>query len=184
MSAWKYMQNGQPCGPVDTGALLALVGNGTLTPDSLVCGEGAADWVPIRTVAELSGAAGGAAPAAAPGAAATAAEAPDPADVEKNKIFAILAYIGILFLVPLLAAPQSKFARYHTNQGVVLFLATLVLCMGLGILSFIPFVGCVTSILFVAVFVAAFVFMILGIINAAGGLCKPLPFIGNYRLIK
>ena len=31
-------------------------------------------------------------------------------DAEENKVFAILAYIGILVLVPILAAPNSKFA--------------------------------------------------------------------------
>jgi uncharacterized membrane protein len=111
-------------------------------------------------------------------------ETPDPADVEKNKIFAILAYIGLLFLVPLLAAPQSKFARYHTNQGVVLFLATLIVCFAGGILSLIPFVGCLTSIVVLAAMVGAFVFMIIGILNAANGKCKPLPLIGQYKLIK
>lgn len=46
----------------------------------------------------------------------------DPQDVADNKVMAVLAYIGFLFLIPLLAAPQSKFARFHTNQGLVLFI--------------------------------------------------------------
>ena len=56
------------------------------------------------------------------------ASAADPtrADIEQNKVFAILAYLGILFLVPLLAAPQSPFARYHTNQGIILFITSLI----------------------------------------------------------
>ena len=37
----------------------------------------------------------------------------DSRDVEDNKVMAILAYIWILFLVPLLAAKNSRFARYH-----------------------------------------------------------------------
>lgn len=38
---------------------------------------------------------------------------------QNDKIFGVLAYIGILWLVPLLAAPKSKFAKYHANQGLV-----------------------------------------------------------------
>lgn len=46
----------------------------------------------------------------------------DPQDINANKGMSVLAYIGILFLVPLLACPNSRFARFHTNQGLVLFL--------------------------------------------------------------
>ena len=35
------------------------------------------------------------------------AGSPDPADVEKNKVLAMLSYLGILWLVPLLAAKDS-----------------------------------------------------------------------------
>lgn len=44
-------------------------------------------------------------------------------DINQNKVMAVLAYIGILVLVPLLAAPNSKYARYHVNQGLLLFIA-------------------------------------------------------------
>lgn len=40
-------------------------------------------------------------------------------DAQENKGMAVLAYL--IFLIPLLAAKESKFARYHTNQGLVLF---------------------------------------------------------------
>ncbi|MEI8042594.1 MAG: DUF4339 domain-containing protein [Verrucomicrobiota bacterium] len=118
MSTWKYMQNGQQCGPVDTADLLALLKRGVLTPETTVCKEGSSSWVPIRSVTELSIAPPAAVPTALGGATPLAdGETPDPADVDKNKIFAVLAYLGILFLVPLLAAKESRFARYHTNQG-------------------------------------------------------------------
>ena len=102
---------------------------------------------------------------------------PDPNDVQSNKVMAILAYFGILFLVPLLAAKESPFARYHTNQGLVLFLFMFV-C---GILGVIPKFGWVIS---SVGYLAGFVFFIIGVINAAGGTMKPLPLIGNFTLIK
>ena len=48
------------------------------------------------------------------------------ADIESNKVYALLSYIGILFLVPIIAAPKSKFARYHANQGLTLFICAFV----------------------------------------------------------
>ena len=51
-------------------------------------------------------------------------------------------------------------------------------------LMMIPFIGCVASLLPFLVGGAAIVFMILGIINAAAGQCKPLPMIGHYQLLK
>lgn len=181
MNTWKYMQNGQQCGPVDTAALLALLKNGTLTPETTVCKEGMADWVPIRAVPELSGSAGvpplGVPPLSGGATPLADGERPDPADVDQNKIFAVLAYLGILFLVPLLVAKESRFARYHTNQGVVLFIAGMI---G-GVLSVIPFVGCIIMPL---VIIGVVILMVMGIINAAKGECKPLPLIGQYKLIK
>jgi predicted membrane protein len=102
---------------------------------------------------------------------------PDPNDVQSNKVMAILAYFGILFLIPLLAAKESPFARYHTNQGIVLFLFMFV-C---GILGVIPKFGWVIS---SVGYLAGFVFFIIGVINAAGGKMNPLPLIGNFTLIK
>src|ERR1700744_1335212 len=57
---------------------------------------------------------------------------PDPADVEKNKVYAVIGYLGLLFLVPMLAAKESRFAQYHANQAIVLFIVTVVGSMVLG----------------------------------------------------
>lgn len=101
---------------------------------------------------------------------------PDPADVEKNKGMAILAYI--IFFIPLLAAKESKYAMYHANQGLILFLAAVV-CNVVG--AIIPFIGwfLILPIAYLAIIVLA----IIGIINAAQGKMKPLPLIGNFTLI-
>lgn len=101
----------------------------------------------------------------------------DSQDIENNKVYAILAYIGILFLVPLLAAKDSPYARFHTNQGLVLFLFGV----ALGVVGWIPVLGWLVAIVGS---IMAFVFMIMGIINAAQGECKPLPIIGEIELMK
>lgn len=110
-----------------------------------------------------------------------------PEDAEKNKVFGILAYIGILFLVPLLAAKDSPFAKYHANQGLVLFLAAVALSICISIIEVILgivgvyFLDWIFSVLFLLFMVGL---IILGIINAAAGKCVPLPVIGGIKIIK
>lgn len=38
--------------------------------------------------------------------------------VKEGKVFAILAYIGILCLIPLLVKKENKFAFFHAKTGV------------------------------------------------------------------
>ena len=97
--------------------------------------------------------------------------------MESNKIMAAISYIWILFLVPLFAAKDDAFARFHANQGLLLFLASIVL----GIIGVIPVIG---TIIALVGGIATFVFMILGIINALKGEMKPLPLIGGIEIIK
>ena len=46
-------------------------------------------------------------------------------DIDKSAFFAPISYLGILFFVPLLIRPNSAFAKYHANQGLVLLLTEL-----------------------------------------------------------
>lgn len=109
----------------------------------------------------------------------------DPQDINDNKGMSVLAYIGILFLIPLLACPNSRFARYHTNQGLVLFLLELAIGVVTSIFAFIPVIGPIIGGLISAVGgIFTLVLMILGIINAAQGQAKELPLIGKITLLK
>ena len=56
-------------------------------------------------------------------------------DIEKNKVVAGLSYFGILFFLPLVAAPDSRFGKFHANQALVLLLAGVVGAISLGIIS-------------------------------------------------
>lgn len=105
----------------------------------------------------------------------------DTNDIQQNKIVAFLSYIGFLFIIPLLAAPQSPFARFHANQGLVLFILDMILGAAATVCLFIPIVGAVVS---GVASLISFVFMIIGIINAASGKVKELPIIGKIRIIK
>ncbi len=105
----------------------------------------------------------------------TAEYAPD--DIEKNRIMAIFAYLGLLFLIPLFVAKESPFARYHTNQGILLFIIQFVgsLC------GAIPFIGWFVA---AAANVFCVLLIVLGIINVVKGQAKELPLIGKYRILK
>ena len=100
----------------------------------------------------------------------------DAEDVEKNKLMAVLAYISILVLIPLFCAKESKFARFHTNQGLVLCIIGLII----GCLTKIPVLGFLFKILNLVVFA----FAIVGIIYAVQGKAKELPVVGNWKILK
>ncbi len=111
----------------------------------------------------------------------TPEEQVDAQDAADNKWLALIGYIGLLFLVPMLAAPNSKFARFHANQSIVLFIAGIILGVATTMVGWIPLVGW----LFAAVAgVLPTVFMILGMVNAFNGKAKELPIIGKYRILK
>jgi len=94
-------------------------------------------------------------------------------DVEENKVWAAIGYLGILCLIPLLAKKDSPFAQYHAKQGLALFIAGLIIGFAsalpiIGWFIIAPIGGLLTLILF-----------IIGLLNALGGKMVPLPVIGK-----
>ncbi len=89
-------------------------------------------------------------------------------DIQENKAIAILSYIGILCLVPLLAKKDSPFAQFHAKQGLVLFIVEII---GMFLM---PLFG-----LGVLINLAALIFSVIGIINVAGGKMSKLPIVGD-----
>jgi uncharacterized membrane protein len=87
-----------------------------------------------------------------------------PEEIEDGKMFAGIGYLGILFLIPLLAKKDNKFAMAHAKQGLVLFIAWIPVL--------IPFVGWLWGIF-------CLVCMIMGLINAFGGKYAKLPLLGS-----
>lgn len=114
----------------------------------------------------------------------------DPTDVASNKWMAILSYLGFLVFVPILAGRGSRFARYHANQGLVLFCAGVIFNVIRKILRFtsswIFFGNSFLDLYGLLGIVSLFFFIvaIIGIVNAAKGEAKQLPLIGKIRLIR
>lgn len=100
-----------------------------------------------------------------------------------------LAYLWILFFLPLVVTPKHPSSRFHANQGLVNLLFYVVLNVAAGIavvmLAFIPVAGVLFGILLeVFVQVVGIVFTILGILHAVNDQQKELPVIGKIRLLK
>mgnify|MGYP005805009865 CR=1 FL=1 len=125
----------------------------------------------------------------------------DPADISNNKVYALFSYLTILVLVPIIAAPNSKFARFHANQGLVLLIgeviygifrtilmAVLRAVLGVNIYYYMnPIVSAIYNIISVVtglLFLVFAIFAILGIIDAAQGKAKDLPLISKLKILK
>lgn len=98
---------------------------------------------------------------------------PQSVQKEENNIFAILSYLGILVLIPLLAIKDDEFVKFHVKQGLVLFIAEVATMM----IAWVPVIGWIGSpILYIIWLVLA----IIGIINVLQGEKKELPLIGKF----
>ncbi|MDY3218526.1 MAG: zinc-ribbon domain-containing protein [Candidatus Fimivivens sp.] len=112
-----------------------------------------------------------------------------PSEAQMKKGMAILAYFGILFLIPLFAAKKDPFARYHTNQGLVLFIFMVIFNVLSNVLTSIlieisPMLVLIVSGVFGILTLLLCIFALIGIIRAAKGQMKPLPIIGGIRILK
>lgn len=101
----------------------------------------------------------------------------------------LLSYAGILFFVPLVAAKDSRFARFHAGQGLNVLLSYIALMIGGMILGAIfamiaPALAVIVGVLVWLAYIFLFVLTIIGIVNVCKGEMKPLPVIGNIKIIK
>ena len=100
----------------------------------------------------------------------------DTQDIQSNKVWAVLAYLGILFFLPLVACKDSRFGQFHANQGFALFLTDLVLSIVGKILGLIPVLGVICN---TVIYLIILGLTILGMVNAGTGKAKELPIIGG-----
>lgn len=116
-------------------------------------------------------------------------------DIEANKGPALLSYFGLLVLIPIFAAKHSPYARYHANQGLVLFVGMLVWAVidgavtallrallgnALGLWGMYSLCGTALNIVYAGFSILA----VIGIINVLNERAKELPIIGKYKILK
>ncbi|MBE7056330.1 MAG: hypothetical protein E7388_02675 [Ruminococcaceae bacterium] len=110
-----------------------------------------------------------------------------------SKLFSILSYISILWLLGLLISPEKNDpkVKFHVGQGIILSIVGAALGITAGIISGIMtailpdlLAALLTAPISLAASAASIIWMVLGIINAAKGEQKQLPIIGQYAFIK
>lgn len=124
----------------------------------------------------------------------------------KSKVLACLSYLGILVLIPLIAARDDEFVQFHVRQGAKLTIFGIII---LSVVNVVYMIFAISGLFFGVMFyqyieeyiqivfavgffiVAVFgiistiigiiflVLCILGIVNACRGLATPLPIIGK-----
>ncbi len=100
---------------------------------------------------------------------------------DNDKLMGILAYLGVLVIVPIIAGGNSKFIKYHANQGLAnILLAVAIFAISLVVAVALPILGMLMWVIYFAPTVLA----IIGIINVVNNEMKPLPVIGGVTLLK
>jgi uncharacterized membrane protein len=75
---------------------------------------------------------------------------------DKDKIMLVLAYFGILALIPLLTVKDSSFVQWHAKNGIVWMVASFLLLTISGVISF-GIISCLLVPAVIAVSVVAIV---------------------------
>ncbi len=98
----------------------------------------------------------------------------DKKDIEDNKLIAASAYI--IFFIPLLAAKDSKFAKEHAKQGLVLLILSVIIMIVGSVVPIIGWfiIGPLGSIL-------VLVIALIAIIKTLQGEFWEIPMVGKYR---
>lgn len=110
---------------------------------------------------------------------------------DNTKLFTILSYIGILWLVGLIADKNNPAVKFHVNQGIILSIFEVGISIVFRILwsiigysfsytFFLPgIISLIMGLIQFACWSIIVVLAIIGIVHAAGGRQEPLPIIGR-----
>lgn len=111
-------------------------------------------------------------------------------------LFCVLSYIGILWLVGLIASPEKDDprVRFHVGQGILLTVVAAILSIAGGIVTtvikaifsfgifhvFSIVAGLIATLITIAISLGLLALMIIGILHAVQGKEEPLPVIGKF----
>lgn len=111
-----------------------------------------------------------------------------PGDCDQNRLVAVLSYLHILVIVPLIGMRESPFTQYHAKIGLNLLIWHLVAEVGgdiiCNILDFIPVIDWIAPIAVGLINLALWGINIFGIVSAAQGKARELEIFAPFKIIK
>ncbi|MEK6967346.1 MAG: DUF4870 domain-containing protein [Nanoarchaeota archaeon] len=94
---------------------------------------------------------------------------------------AILSYLGILLLIPLLVVKKKdEFIKFHLRQGIVLLIVEVIFAIAAQFFGFLFFLGWIIWPLVSLCWLAILIVSIVAIIKAIQGEMWKIPVISNY----
>lgn len=111
----------------------------------------------------------------------------DPKDIQDHKVLSGFGYL--IFFLPMLVMKESKFARFHANQILLIWLSEIVVGVAGAILSGVLWtigLGAIGSLVTLVVWIVIMIIGVLAVMNMIGafqGKAKRLPVIGKISLI-
>ena len=92
---------------------------------------------------------------------------------QHRTLMGILAYIGPLVIIPLLASKDDSFVKFHAKQGLVLLVLAVILW------ALLPMFWTFWSLWWIVKLVIT-ILALFGIVNVVHGKEKELPLIGHF----
>lgn len=104
-------------------------------------------------------------------------------DIAKNTAVSIIAYLGILSLIPYFLCKDSKFAMFNAKQGVNLFILEVICALLANIINLFTPWWIARAIIYV-VYLIFVLLSLIGVINVLNGKAKELPYVSAFKFIK
>lgn len=90
-------------------------------------------------------------------------------DQTNRTLLLVAAYLWFLAIIPLLVEKEDKEVQWHAKHGLVLFGIEFALSIVFGVLTMIPVLGCIITIVWVVVGLGILVLHVLCIMKAING---------------
>ena len=99
---------------------------------------------------------------------------------QNRGLMLVLSYLWVLALIPYLVEQEDPEVKWHARHGLVLLVAEIVLGVVLFILSLVPGVGCIFSILWMLITLGLIVLHVILLVKALNGERYRIPYVTQY----
>ena len=98
----------------------------------------------------------------------------------------IVCYItwGGWIIALIMGEQDDEFVKHHLNQALILNICATICSAISGALAWIPLIRVLAAIVFGFIGLVIFIMAIAGIVSAANNSTKPLPVVGEIKLMK